>query len=112
MMEMNYIENAEQWREELRALQKIALSCGLSETVKWGKPVYDYDGRTVVLLQSFKANCCLLFLKGDSMPDPDGLLHRSEFKVNGGRRIEFTSLAEITSLEPKIRALIEEAKKH
>jgi uncharacterized protein YdeI (YjbR/CyaY-like superfamily) len=107
---MEYTEKDGRWKDEMAELRRIASDSGLTETVKWGKQAYCYDGRTVLILQNFKNNCCMLFIKGEEVSDPDGLLRRSSFSVNGGRRLEFTSTDEINAIVPGIKKLIESAK--
>ena len=39
-----FIEKADAWQDELRALRAILLDCDLTETFKWRQPVYTHDG--------------------------------------------------------------------
>ena len=103
-----YMKEAKQWREQLEKLREIALDCGLAEDVRWGKPAYTLNGKIIVLLQGFKNYCCLLFMKGDLMKDPDGLFSKI-FKNRDSRRIEFAGIEEILMAETAIRAYIAEA---
>lgn len=33
-----YLPDSEQWPDEIAAIRPFLLSCGLDETIKWGKP--------------------------------------------------------------------------
>ena len=101
-----YFSENKQWEKELEKLREIALDCKLFEDCKWGKPAYLYNGKIIVLLQSFKNNCCLLFNKGALIEDKNGLLSKSSFKVKDARRIEFISVDEITLNETIIKDYI------
>ncbi len=59
-----YIAKAKTWRSETEALREIALNCGLTEELKWGKPCYSLAGSNVAIIQGFKGYCALLFCKG------------------------------------------------
>jgi len=101
-----YFSENKQWEKELEKLREIALDCELFEDSKWGKPAYLYNGKIIVLLQSFKNNCCLLFYKGALIEDTNGLLSKSSFKVKDARRIEFTNVNEIVQNETTIKDYI------
>ena len=42
-----YINEAESWQEETRALRRIILGTGLDEELKWGKPCYTHEGANI-----------------------------------------------------------------
>ena len=69
-----YIENAEDHREELTTLRAILKKSGLEETVKWGAPVYMHRGKNVVGLGSFKSSVGLWFFQGALLQDRDEVL--------------------------------------
>lgn len=51
-----YIDRAEMWRDETVELRRIALACGLTEELKWGKPAYTSgDGANIVIIQDRKS---------------------------------------------------------
>ena len=39
------------WEEELKALRRIVLDCGLKEELKWGVPCYTFQKNNVLLSQ-------------------------------------------------------------
>ncbi|MGB8356404.1 MAG: DUF1801 domain-containing protein, partial [Chthoniobacteraceae bacterium] len=59
-----YLIKAKKWREEFEKLRMIALGCGLTEELKWGKPCYSFQESNIVIIQGFKEHCALLFCKG------------------------------------------------
>jgi uncharacterized protein YdeI (YjbR/CyaY-like superfamily) len=97
------------WRDELVALRKIALACGLSEEVKWGQPCYTDQGRNIAIIHGFKDYCALLFMKGALLKDPPGILIQQTENVQSGRQIRFTALDQIAAKENLLKAYIQEA---
>jgi uncharacterized protein YdeI (YjbR/CyaY-like superfamily) len=69
-----YIDTAEHWQLELKALRRLLLSTGLSETVKWGGPCYTFNGKNVVGLTAFKAYFGLWFFQGALLKDAEQVL--------------------------------------
>lgn len=101
-----YIQGAERWRDELAALRRIVLDCGLSEEFKWRIPVYVVDGGNVVSLAALKDSCVLSFFKGSLLKDPHGLLTKPGENSRAARVIRLTGVDEIAKLEPKLRKYI------
>jgi uncharacterized protein YdeI (YjbR/CyaY-like superfamily) len=97
------------WREESKKLRAILLGCGLTEELKWGKPCYAFQDGNVAVIQGFKAYCALLFFKGVLLKDPDGILVKTGENTRVGRQIRFTSVREITRLEPVLKAYVQQA---
>jgi uncharacterized protein YdeI (YjbR/CyaY-like superfamily) len=104
-----YVRDAEQWREETKALRAIALSCGLTEELKWGKPCYMFKGSNVVIIQGFKEYCALLFCKGSLLKDPKGVLIKIGEYTQVARQARFTSVQEIVARKSVLKAYIKEA---
>lgn len=97
------------WQAELEKLREIALSSGLAEDLKWGKPCYSLGGGNVTILFSFKESCAIGFLKGSILPDPKGLLISPGEHSQAMRMLKFTSAEEIARQEPILRAFLLEA---
>jgi uncharacterized protein YdeI (YjbR/CyaY-like superfamily) len=97
------------WQPEMERLREIALGCGLTEVIRWGKPCYAVDGGNVVLIQGFKAYCALLFFKGVLIDDPDGLLVDVGANSRVGKQARFTSVAQIEENATALTLLIEQA---
>lgn len=104
-----YFSKDEKWSEESRKLRAIALGCGLSEELRWGKPCYTFEKSNIVLIHGFKEYCALLFFKGALLKDPQGILIQQTENVQAARQIRFTNIQEIESLAPALKAYIREA---
>ena len=104
-----FLKEAGQWREEVTALRKILLGCGLTEELKWSKPCYSFQGGNVIVIQGFKAYCALLFFKGVLLKDPKGILIKTGPNTRVGRQIRFTSVREIERLKPVLKAYAKQA---
>jgi uncharacterized protein YdeI (YjbR/CyaY-like superfamily) len=100
---------APKWRKEMEKLRGLALQCGLTEELKWGKPSYSYQGSNIVIIQEFKESCALLFCKGALLKDPKGILEKPGEHSYETRRIRFTQVREIVALKPVLKAYIREA---
>jgi len=98
------------WRDELLALRKILLDCGLVETFKWRSPCYTAGtGGNVALVWGFKDSATLGFFKGVLLADPQCLLAAPGENSRSSRVMRFTSTAEIAEREAAIRDLVAEA---
>ncbi|HET7214887.1 MAG TPA: YdeI family protein [Terriglobia bacterium] len=104
-----FLSRARKWREEFEKLRTIVLGCGLSEELKWGQPCYRFEEKNIVLIHGFKEYCALLFFKGALLNDAKGILIRQTENVQSARQIRFTSVREISRLEPTLREYIFEA---
>lgn len=104
-----FFERAQQWQKEMEALRAIALDCGLTEELKWGKPCYAFEGKNVVVIQGFKAYCALLFMKGNLLSDVHGLLVLTGENTVVGRQLRFTAVAQIVAQKAAIKSYIFQA---
>jgi len=104
-----FFSEAEKWQAEFKELRKIALTCPLTEELKWGHPCYTDQTNNIVLIHGFKEYCALLFMKGALLKDPKGILIQQTKNVQAGRQIRFTNLREIVKLAPVLKAYILEA---
>ena len=104
-----FFERAKKWQAELRQLRTVILDCGLSETMKWGKPCYTFQANNVVILQGFKNACAILFTKGGLLRDPDGVLEKPGENTQAARRILFTDVREIVAMTSTLKAYLQEA---
>jgi len=104
-----YFKTAKKWLEESKKLRKIALDCGLTEELKWGKPCYSFENSNVVLIHGFKEYCALLFCKGVLLKDAHRILVQQTEHVQAARQIRFTSVQQIVEMEPTVKAYIQEA---
>jgi uncharacterized protein YdeI (YjbR/CyaY-like superfamily) len=104
-----YFNKEQRWQEEIEKLRPIALSCGLTEELKWGCPCYNFEGDNIVLIHVFKEYCALLFFKGALLSDTHGVLIQQTENVQSARQMRFTNVAEVVEVEPVIKAYIFEA---
>lgn len=96
------------FRKELTKLRKILLGEGLQETVKWGGPVYTYDGRNIAGIAAFKEHFGVWFFQGGLLQDPKGkLLNAQEGKTKAMRQWRMTSDKDIDI--PQLKSFIREA---
>ena len=108
-----YLAESVNWSEEITAIRPILLSCGLDETIKWGKPCYCIeDDNNVVLFQEFADHLGLMFFQGVLLDDPENVLHAQGPNTHGPKRMKFTSTSEIEPLTNVIKALVDEAIHH
>lgn len=105
----SFLRDATKWREEMERLRAIALDCGLSEELKWGKPCYTVNQGNVAIIQPFKEQCAFMFFKGALLNDPEGLLKRPGQNSRAARRLMFSSVDQVARMEPRLRAFIAEA---
>ena len=103
------LRHTNQWRDEFEALRTIALSCGLTEELKWYQPCYTLQNKNIVLIHGFKEYCALLFFKGALLKDARHILIQQTENVQSARQIRFTNMKEIVKLKPVLKAYIQEA---
>ncbi len=104
-----YLERAELWPDEIRALRPILRKCGLAEEIKWGKPTYSHDGRNILILQEMKGFLAVMFFKGALLTDDAGVLHSQGPNSRSAKRMQITSTADVKRLAPVIRAYVDQA---
>lgn len=97
------------WRDEFAALRTILSGTDLTETFKWRKPCYTHSGRNIVIFQPFNELCALMFFKGALLNDPKGLLREQGEHSRSSLRLEFRSVADVTSMESALRDLVADA---
>lgn len=104
-----FFEKNSKWQNEYKKLRSIALSCDLTEELKWGVPCYTFKKTNVVLIHGFKEYCAFLFHKGALLKDTEGILIQQTENVQSARQIRFTNLHEIENMEAVLKAYIFEA---
>lgn len=104
-----FIDQADKWRDETRELRAIALGCGLSEELKWGKPCYMLGDANVLIIQGFKEYCALMFCKGALLKDREGLLKKPGESTQAGRQLRFASIGALRKMKSTVKAYVEEA---
>jgi len=104
-----FLNRTKTWRAEFAKLRTIALSCGLTEEVRWGCPCYTFQNKNVVLIHGFTDYCAFLFFKGSLLKDPNAILIRQTQTVQAARQIRFTNVREIAQLQTTLKAYIKQA---
>ena len=107
-----YLADSDQWPDEIAAIRPILLSCGLDETIKWGKPCYCIDDENVVLIQEFSDHLALMFFQGVLLNDPHEVLHAQGPNTHGPKRLKFTSVGDVEALAEVIKTYVDEAIHH
>ena len=100
---------ANQWRKETDELRKIALGCGLTEELKWGKPCFTFRKKNVAIVIPLKESCAFSFFKGALLKDPKRVLARIGEHTQAGRWIRFISVQEIVAVRSTLRDYLREA---
>jgi uncharacterized protein YdeI (YjbR/CyaY-like superfamily) len=100
---------AKKWQKEADKLRKIALDCGLSEEVKWGKPCFTYQTKNVAIIIPLKDVCTLSFFKGALLSDPKRILQKVGEHTQAGRWVKFASIKEIIAMQSILRNYLYEA---
>ena len=100
---------AKKWQKEADKLREIVLDCKLGEEMKWGKPCFTYQKKNVAIVIPLKDACALSFFKGALLKDPKHILQKIGEHTQAGRWIKFTSVKDITAVQPILRKYIYEA---
>ena len=95
-----FISNASEFAqpilEHLRSVVHKA-SPDISETIKWGMPHFEYSGKIVCGMASFKEHCALSFRQATLMKDPHKLLDTGEGKSGMGHLGRIQRLKDLPS---------------
>lgn len=97
------------WNKELRALRELAVSTGMTETMKWGTPVYMVGKTNTVMIFAFKGFAAINFLKGVLMHDDAKMLVPAGENSQSAMQWRFTGLDEIIEHQELIKAYLYEA---
>src|SRR5581483_5675287 len=100
---------ADKWQSETDKLRKIAVGCGLTEALKWGKPCFTLQEKNVAIVIPLKESCAFSFFKGALLKDPKRILEKIGDHTQAGRWIKFTSLREIAPLRSTLQDYLHEA---
>jgi uncharacterized protein YdeI (YjbR/CyaY-like superfamily) len=95
-----YVSNAEEFAKpilsHLRAVVHKACP-DVQETIKWSFPHFDYQGKILCSMASFKHHCSFGFRLASAMKDSRGLLTRGEQKTAMGQLGKIAKLADLPS---------------
>lgn len=91
-----YIDSVSDGKEMVLLLRDLLLQAGLTETIKWGQPVYTIDGKNVIGMGAFKSYTGLWFFHGALLKDPGKvLINPQEGVTRAQRQLRFNSIDEI-----------------
>lgn len=96
------------WREELEFLRQIVLETGLIEEIKWGVPVYTYNGKNVVTVNALKESANIGFFKGVLLTDKHKILQQ-QGNLQSDRLVKFRNVTDIEKLKDVLKEYIIEA---
>jgi uncharacterized protein YdeI (YjbR/CyaY-like superfamily) len=92
-----YIEAAQPFaRPLLKHLRRLVHRAvpGLTEDIKWGMPFFVLDGTNLCSMSAFKAHAAFVFVHGDRLSDPAGVLIQERGK-GMGQLGKLTKLADL-----------------
>ena len=104
-----FMERQKKWQAELLALRAVFLSTPLTETIKWYKPCYTFEGRNIAALASLKDHCWILFFKGALLKDPQGILRKAGENSQSARVLKFTGTQQVKKLNCVLQSYVQEA---
>lgn len=103
-----FIENYPEWKSMLTTLRNFLLESGMTETIKWGAPVYTVNGKNVAGIGAFKSYAGIWFFQGALLEDKYQLLiNANESNTKALRQMRFHHESEIE--EVIVRGYITEA---
>lgn len=92
----HYFETHFKWKDQLKLLKELLLKSTLTETIKWGSPVYTKEGKNLVRISASKNHCGLWFFQGALLQKNTKLLvNAQEGKTQAMRQIKFDETSEI-----------------
>lgn len=104
-----YIENVKKWKDEIKALRNILLSCDLHEEIKWGKLCYSHGKNNVAIIYELKESAGIGFFKGVLLKDPQNILISPGENSQAVKMIKFKQTSEIESKAEVLVSYIKEA---
>jgi uncharacterized protein YdeI (YjbR/CyaY-like superfamily) len=93
----------------MAVLRALLLQHGLDEDLKWGKPCFSHNGTNIAILQEMNDFLSLMFFKGFLLKDPKHVLVEQGPNSRSAKRIEFTSVDDVTKHAKTVVALVNEA---
>ena len=97
------------WTEGLEALRTLALQSGLTETIKWGVPVYTLNNKNILVISALKDYFMLSFFEGALLTDTKQLLSKAGEHSQAARLVKFTTLSEVLLHQETLHDLVQQA---
>jgi uncharacterized protein YdeI (YjbR/CyaY-like superfamily) len=105
-----YIASNKEWQQALILLRDILLSTQMTETIKWGVPVYTFQEKNIVGIAAFKSYAGLWFFQGALLKDKKKkLINAQSGKTKALRQWRFNSVKEIGAESKTLKQYLEEA---
>ncbi|MFD1164022.1 DUF1801 domain-containing protein [Sphingobacterium daejeonense] len=89
-------------------MRQIVLETGLKEEIKWGAPIYTYNGKNIVSVGALKASANIGFFKGVLLNDTHKTLTQ-QGNLQSDRNIKFINADDIKKLKSVIKSYVLEA---
>ncbi|MFN4764444.1 DUF1801 domain-containing protein [Gillisia sp. Q332] len=91
-----YINAHSAWTVQLKLLRQLLNSFPLTETIKWGGPVYTLEGKNLIGMGAFKNHYALWLFQGALLQNNTELLgNAQEGKTSALRQIRFDKDSDI-----------------
>ena len=97
------------WMHELQLLRNIAHQSLLTEEVKWGVPVYTFNGKNIFSINALKDSANISFFKGVLIKDNYKILQQQDENVQSERIIKYTDTETILSQQEILHDYIQQA---
>jgi len=91
-----YIEKFPKWKDAFMEIRDAMIKTEMLETVKWGMPTYQINGKNVVGFAGFKNHFGVWFHNGSFLKDTHKVLENAqEGKTRGMRHIKYTATDQV-----------------
>ncbi|UYL07239.1 YdeI/OmpD-associated family protein [Bdellovibrio sp. SKB1291214] len=104
-----FIKSEKVWPNEAKLMREVCLECDLQEDFKWRFPCYTRNGKNLIMIQTFKNMCALMFFNGVLLKDPKKILKSPGDNSQIVKRLEFHSLSDVKKVRADMKALIKQA---
>lgn len=97
------------WLAGLTELRRLCRKAGLAETLKWGHPCYEYNGRNVAIFGAGREDFRLSFMNAKLLKDPNGVLEKPGPNSRTADTIRFSENTDVATMAPIILACLKES---
>lgn len=104
--------SVQRWSTGINHLRRLALTAGLTETLKWGHPCYRQAGRNIAIIGAFRTDFRLTFFNAALMSDPEHLLEEQGPNTRHADMIRFTEPAQVATFERAILTYLAQSMRH
>lgn len=108
-----YIEKARDFAKPVLTHLRTVIhkaSRDIDESIKWGMPYFQYNGKLLCFMASFREHCVFGFKQGAMMTDPKGLMQRSSDKSGMGHFGKIKDMRDLPSEKVLIQYIKEAIK--